>query len=125
MHFQTSKQEEEGWISDDDDEEGPQIDVLQPPIIWICGGPGSNKVDKMEKVLGKIPEGWQIISTGKILWSILEADEELGKGMFINHVDIDSSYFRNFQKFQDIPEILENSRDSRKTFRDARKFLKF
>ncbi len=67
---------------DEDNEEQAQIDELQPPIIWIVGGPGSSKSSKMEALMASFP-GWKLISCGPILWSLLEErsghDDEVAK----------------------------------------------
>lgn len=64
----------------EDLEEEPQIDVLQPPVIWICGGPGSNKATKIQQLLSSFP-GWRLISVGDLLWTLLEerGDEEVAR----------------------------------------------
>lgn len=65
---------------DVEDLEEPQIDVLQPPVIWICGGPGSNKAAKIQHLLASFP-GWRLISVGDLLWSLLEerGDQEVAR----------------------------------------------
>ena len=76
--------------SRDPSEDGLQIDVVtnnepdphhSPRVIFICGGPGSDKSTKVSRVASDFP-GWRPISCGQLLWSLVaqhEANDELAK----------------------------------------------
>ena len=39
-------------------------------VIWVMGGPGSAKTDKMEDVAAQHPE-WRLIDVSKLVWNYL------------------------------------------------------
>ncbi|XP_058452482.1 adenylate kinase isoenzyme 5 isoform X2 [Malaya genurostris] len=48
-----------------------------PPIIWVIGGPGSNKATLCLKAVGTNP-GWGHFSVGRLLRAIAESDPRVG-----------------------------------------------
>ncbi|XP_062548204.1 uncharacterized protein LOC134213291 isoform X2 [Armigeres subalbatus] len=48
-----------------------------PPIIWVIGGPGSNKATLCLKTVGVNP-GWGHFSVGRLLRAIAESDPRVG-----------------------------------------------
>ncbi|XP_058824401.1 adenylate kinase isoenzyme 5 isoform X2 [Topomyia yanbarensis] len=55
----------------------PTISGVIPPIIWVIGGPGSNKATLCLKAVGTNP-GWGHFSVGRLLRAIAESDPRLG-----------------------------------------------
>ena len=45
-----------------------QVQEAQRQVIWISGGPGSGKSDKISRLLSDFP-GWRLVNTGNMLWS--------------------------------------------------------
>ena len=45
-----------------------QVQETQRQVIWISGGPGSGKSDKISRLLSDFP-GWRLVNTGNLLWS--------------------------------------------------------
>ena len=41
-----------------------------PMVIWVMGGPGSSKTDKMEDIAAQHPE-WRLINASKLVWDFL------------------------------------------------------
>ncbi len=41
-----------------------------PMVLWVVGGPGSNKTEKMEEIAGQWPD-WKLISVSRLLWQYL------------------------------------------------------
>ena len=41
-----------------------------PMVIWVMGGPGSSKTEKMEDIAAQHPE-WRLIDASKLVWNFL------------------------------------------------------
>ena len=39
-------------------------------VIWVMGGPGSSKTEKMEDIAAQHPE-WRLIDVSKLVWNFL------------------------------------------------------
>ena len=39
-------------------------------VIWVMGGPGSAKTEKMEDIAAQHPE-WRLIDVSKLVWNFL------------------------------------------------------
>ncbi len=68
------------------DQQPPQIRKGKPMVIWIIGGPGSSKTDRMSEIATRHPT-WRVISVGRLLWQYLEDRFPEGFG---NEKDVDS-----------------------------------
>ena len=44
-----------------------------PMVIWVVGGPGSNKTEKMEEIAGQWPD-WKLISVSRLMWEYLNTE---------------------------------------------------
>lgn len=52
----------------------PSLNGGQPFVIWINGGPGSSKAERMDEIALLYP-AWRIISTGSLLWKYLHEQD--------------------------------------------------
>ena len=39
-------------------------------VIWVMGGPGSSKTEKMEDIAAQHPE-WRLIDASRLVWNFL------------------------------------------------------
>lgn len=49
----------------------PALPVPSPPVLWVVGGPGSNKYSRVREAVKSHPR-WTVLHTGKMFWDYLE-----------------------------------------------------
>lgn len=60
--------------SDKEAKEDKKLELGDKSVVWVVGGPGSKKYERVEKILQDHPN-WTVINTGTLLWDYLEKIE--------------------------------------------------